>query len=94
MDRRIDVWNPVDGTITTIVNEMPMEIGHTYPYHKSKLISVNKNTELVFFGGWSDNYITEVWKYKYVGNQWELLGNIQTGREAHIVIPVTGMKCP
>ena len=93
-DRGIDIWNPLEGTIKTIVAEMPMEIGQTKPYQRAKIVSTNKNTELIFFGGMSDNLITEVWKYKYVSGQWELLGNIQIGRIGHLAIPVMGMKCP
>jgi len=90
----IDVWNPVDQTSVTIVEEMPMEIGHSNPHQRGKMISINGNTELVFLGGWSDIFITEIWKYKYTKNSWELLGNMQIGRENNLAIQVTGMECP
>ena len=93
-DRGIETWNPVDGRIEAIVAEMPMESGCTKAYRRAKIISINKNTELVFFGGLSDNLITEVWKYKYASSQWEFLGNIQIGRYGHLAVPVIGMKCP
>jgi hypothetical protein len=94
VEKGIETFNPFDGAIETLVDEMPMEIGHTTGLQLSKIISTNKNTELVFFGGWSGYYTTDVWKYKYVSNKWELLGNIQISRINHLAIPVIGMKCP
>jgi len=73
---------------------MAMEKGHTYSLRRARMISINNNSELVFTGGWSDEFLTEVWKYKYFSKSWELLGNIQIGRENHLFFPVTGMECP
>ena len=73
---------------------MPMEIGHSNGHQRGQMISMNDNTELVFFGGWNDIFITEIWKYKYTKNSWELLGHMQTGRENHLAISVTGFDCP
>ncbi len=90
----IETYNPLDGAIEILVDEMPMEIGQRPALQYSKMISTNKNTELVFFGGWSGYFTTDVWKYKYVSNKWELVGNIQITRTNHLAIPVIGMKCP
>ena len=84
----------MDGTITPIVDVMPMENRLGTRQSRAKMVSINKNTELVFLGGWWGDYYTEVWKYKYLINSWELLGNIQYGRESLLAIPVIGLKCP
>jgi hypothetical protein len=93
-DKGIDVWNPSDGAIKTIVDVMPIEIGRTSPHQLAEMISTNNFTELVFFGGFGDAFFTDVWKYKYLSNSWELLGNINVGRKNHLAIPVTGIECP
>jgi len=88
------VWNPLDRSITAIVDAMPIEIARGRSLTRAKMVSINKNTELVFFGGFLGDFYTEVWKYKYLNNSWELLGNIQNGRESPLAIPVIGLKCP
>ena len=88
----MEVWNPVEGTVEIIVDNLPQQA--QYRYCGAKMISINNNTELVFFGGWSSNYVTQIWKYKYHSNVWELLGNIQQGREDALVFQVKGLDCP
>jgi hypothetical protein len=88
------VWNPVNGHIETIVNEMPIENGKVFSQQRASMLSINGNTELVLFGGWCTNYINEIWKYKYESNSWEFLGNMQVFRANHLVIQVTGLECP
>ncbi len=88
----METWNTIEGTIEIIVNNLPQQA--QYKYTGAKMISVNNNTELVFFGGWSSNFVTQIWKYKYRSNTWELLGNLQQGREDALVFQVNGLDCP
>jgi hypothetical protein len=88
----MELWNTIDGTLQTIVDSLPQQV--QYRYTGARMISVNKNTELVFFGGWSTNFVTEVWKYKYDSNTWELLGSLQSAREDPLVMQVYGLGCP
>jgi hypothetical protein len=90
----MDVWNPEDLTTKTLIAEMPMEIGHSNPHQHSRIITLKDNTELIFFGGWCDTEIKEVWKYKSQSDSWEVLGQMQIMRSKHLVVPVTGMDCP
>ncbi len=88
------MWNPVNGHIETIVNEVPMEIGKGSSQRRARMLSINDNTELVLFGGSCTNVMSEIWKYKYQSNSWEFLGNMQALRANHLVVPVTGLECP
>ena len=90
----MDVWSPEDLTIKTITNELPMEVGHSNPFQHSQIITKNDNTELIFFGGWCDVNIKDVWKYQSQSNSWEILGQMQIKRASHLVVPVVGMDCP
>jgi hypothetical protein len=92
--RGIEVWNVETGIVETIVDQMPAEVAYGSSITLSRMISANSNTELVFFGGVSTIYLTEVWKYNYPLNSWKMVGNIQDGRAAHVTIPVKGMECP
>jgi hypothetical protein len=88
----VEVWNIETGTVQTIVNQMPREI--SYSIQRGTMISISDNTELVFFGGWAGSFLSEVWKYNYPKNKWEMVGHIQNGRSQHLTIPVKRLECP
>ncbi len=90
----MDVWNPMDMTVNTIIDEMPMESGRSSPLSRSQIITLNNNTELIIFGGSSGGEIKEIWKYKTQNNSWELLGQMQTPRSDFQVVLVTRTECP
>ncbi len=90
----LEIWNMASGSVEIIVDILPTEKKYGWSTYGAKIISINDNTELVFFGGWPGIMLTEVWKYNYPRNTWTLVGNIQVGRQHHLAIPVKGMECP
>ncbi len=86
VSKGMEVWNMFDGTVETITNMLPQEVGKTYALDKNVMTSINDNSELVITGGWANGFTSEIWKYTYAGNSWQKLGNLQTDRNAHIAI--------
>ena len=84
----MEVWNTFDGTLIIISDVLPQEIGHTSSLDTSVMVSINDNTELVITGGWSNYFISEIWKYTYANNSWQMLGNLQTARSSHLAFLV------
>jgi len=91
----MEIWNPVDGSVQTIAALLPQEKINQQPLLAAKMISIENNTEVVFFGGKiSNNYISEVWKYTYSNDSWQQLGNLLSPRCQNALIIVPGLKCP
>jgi hypothetical protein len=84
----MEVWNSFDGTVKTIANELPQEVGRSKSLDLNITISINDNTELVITGGWSNIFFAEIWKYTYANNSWQQLGNFKTARNHHIAFLV------
>jgi hypothetical protein len=80
----MEVWNSFDGTVKTMTNLLPQEIGRLNSLDTNVMTSINEYTELVITGGWATDFISEIWKYTYASNSWQKLGNLQTARNAHI----------
>ncbi len=80
----MEVWNSVDETVKTVTAILPQEIGRSNCLDTSVMTSINDNTELIITGGWATIFISEVWKYTYASNTWEMIGNLQTARNAHV----------
>ena len=90
----MELWNPVDGSVKTIVAQLPQEKATNQPLNVATMISVENNTELVILGGNSAGYLSDVWKYKYLDNSWAKLRNLLSPRFEHVAIIVPGLKCP
>ena len=88
----MEIWNPVDGSVKTIVAQLPQEINQ--PLNVATMISVENNTELVILGGYSAGYLSDVWKYKYLDNSWLKLRNLLSPRCEHVAIIMPELKCP
>jgi hypothetical protein len=89
----MEIWNPADGSVTTIVPGLPQETDQ--PLNSAGAISVESSRALVVFGGKLGNsYISDIWKYTYSNNFWIKLGNLLSPRCEHVVIIVPGLKCP
>jgi len=73
----MEVWNSVDETVKTVTPILPQEIGRSNCLDRSVMTSINDNTQLVITGGWATIFISEVWKYTYASNTWEMIGNLQ-----------------
>jgi hypothetical protein len=80
----MEVWNSFDGTVKTIINVLPQEVGRANPLDTNIMTSINDNTELVITGGWASYFISDIWKYIYVTNIWQKLGNLQIARNGHL----------
>ena len=80
----MEVWNSYDGTVKTITNVLPQEVGRSNPLDTNIMTSINDNTELVITGGWASVFISEIWKYTYASNTWQKIGNLQTARNGHL----------
>ncbi len=87
----MEIWNPVDGKVTSIEPRLPQETSQ--PLNSATMISIESNTALVILGGYSNGYLSDVWKYKYQNN-WSKLGNLLGPRIEHVAINVPELKCP
>jgi len=61
------------------------------------MISVNGNTELVIFGGYSDlvsDYVKDIWKYTYPTDTWKIIGAMNNPRADMLTFIVEDIECP
>ena len=86
LSKGMEIWNSFDGTVKTIINVLPQEVGRANSLDTNMMTSINDNTELVITGGWASVYFSEIWKYTYASNSWQKLGNLQTARNAHLAL--------
>lgn len=47
----MEVWNPADGSVTLITNELPPEEGYSSGVAFAQLLAINNGTELLLYGG-------------------------------------------
>ena len=47
----MEVWNPADGSVTMITNELPPEEGDSNGVAFAQLLAINDGTELLLYGG-------------------------------------------
>jgi len=88
MDKGMETWNSFDGTVKTIISEMPREVGEYYALQSNVMTPINDNTELVISGGWISVYASEIWKYTYASNSWKQLSNLLIARNGHLAIVI------
>ena len=89
----MELWNSADGTVETIVDELPQEVGKPNGIAKCRIISVNDNSELVFIGGYTDNFISDIWKFRMIDLNWQKLGDLSTLNAEHDSLAVSGLSC-
>ncbi len=80
----MEVWNSFDGTVKSIINVLPQEVGRDKSLDRNVMTSINDNTEVVIIGGYAAGFRSEIWKYTYARNSWIKLGNLQTARNGHV----------
>ncbi len=54
----MEIWNPADRTVSTIVDKMPVEITTAQKMNKFSMIAIKNNTEILTIGGWSNSYLS------------------------------------
>ncbi len=82
-----------DGSMTPIVTQLPQENGRTYGVHKFHMTSINYNSQLLMFGGWSDVPLSDIWKFTVANRSWEFMGNLPASRFEMSGFSVTGLSC-
>jgi hypothetical protein len=89
----MEVWNPSDESVTTFHDALPHE-QDGLGLDGSQMISVDDGSELILYGGFAGEYLSDIWKYSVQDDSWAQVGNMTTTRYGHLVIPVTAVKCP
>ena len=85
----LEVWNPEDGTVTTLA-DLDLPSGAKTRI-SSQLKSINNNTEILLFGGYSDNgavYHDNVWKYSFNTNSWAKVAKMSGPKSSFVLSPV------
>ena len=54
----MEIWNPVDGTVSTIVDKLPREITTSQMMYKFSMTAIRNNTEILTIGGWASSYLS------------------------------------
>ena len=80
----MEVWNSFNGTVRTVIDVLPQEVGRGLSLDSHVMTSINDYTELVITGGWDNGFVSDIWKFTYASNNWQLLGNLKTARNGHI----------
>jgi hypothetical protein len=87
----IEVWNPANGSVTTLNSTFPLADGSSY----SKMIAVNGNTELIFYESLESAAAPKgIWKFSLANNAWTKIGEMLMGRSRFSALPVDGFTCP
>jgi hypothetical protein len=87
----MEVWNPVDDSVVTLTDNFPKNCSREYP----QMISVNKNTELIFYESSNSNGQPKgVWKYNTSTPTWTNIGHMLFLRGSFSVLPIDGVSCP
>ena len=92
----IEVWDPSTGTVKTLLEKNPFEVGTAY-FYDSQVKIINQGTELILFGGRLANTSkNEIWKYNIASNTWVKLSvSMQKARAGHLVLEMPfGFSCP
>ena len=89
----MEVWNPNDESVATFHDSLPHE-QDGLGLDGSQMISVNRGSELILYGGFAGQYLSDIWKYVVEDDTWVQIGNMTESRYGHLVIPVTNIKCP
>jgi hypothetical protein len=55
----MEVWNPIDGSVTKVTKELPNEEGDSASLNAAKLVSIKNGTELLLYGGNQVRFIAE-----------------------------------
>ena len=90
----MEAWNPVDGSVETIVPELTQEVGQPAGLRNFAMFSIYDKTELLFFGGFVGSVVlSDVWKFRFFDQSWIQLKSMSNSRTEITVIPVTGFTC-
>jgi hypothetical protein len=86
----IEVWNPADGSVTTLNSTFPLADAQN-----PGMIAVNGNTELILYESSSsvDNP-KGIWKFSQVTNLWTKIGEMMTEKSSFSALAVDGIICP
>ncbi len=68
-------------------------MGKPYALNVFAMTSINYNTQLLMMGGWTGNFISDIWKFTFANNSWEFLGNLPTARGQMAGFSVSGFRC-
>jgi hypothetical protein len=57
------------------------------------MTSINYNTQLLMLGGWTGNYISDIWKFTLANSSWESMGKLPSVIGQITGFTVSGLKC-
>jgi hypothetical protein len=89
----MEFWNPIDGTVEPVSDELPAEEGATQGLSHSQMIPIKDGSEFMFYGGFKGSHHKGIWKYIVATNNWTRVGSTLVARGEHIALPVTGIDC-
>jgi len=67
----MEVWNSFNGTVRTVIDVLPQEVGRGLSLDSHVMTSINDYTELVITGGWDNGFVSDIWKFTYASNNWQ-----------------------
>jgi hypothetical protein len=82
---QLAVWNPNDGSVTTLISEI---------FEVNAMVSVKNGEELIMYQHYGDRGGDGIFKYVRSDNFYALIGRLLVPRISTVVLPVTGMSCP
>ena len=89
----MEFWNPSDGTVELVANEIPPEDGSSIGLTYSQVLPINEGSEFLLYSGYKVSHHKGIWRYNVAENSWKKVGNIMTSRGEHVTLPVTGIDC-
>ena len=93
--KSMEVWNPRDNTIKTLMEVVPPSSGSAYGLPSPQMFSIKEGTELLAFFGFPDlkTAYGEVWKYAVASSTWSKEATLAHGKFRHGAFPVNGISC-
>ena len=90
--RGMEIWNPIDETVTTQIDVLPSDVGGG-GLEDAYMVPINEGREVLLYGGLAQTYSDEIWKFSLAENSWTKVGTMLYPREQLIVLPVKGIQC-
>ena len=89
----LEIWNPLKASVELIDDLLPTETASSLGLNHAMLIPINKGTEMILYGGYQNDYQSEIWKFTVDTSKWEKMGDLKVAREEHIIFELDSVAC-
>ena len=89
----LEIWNPLQSSVEMINEYLPTESASSLGLNHAQLVPVNGGKEMILYGGFQNDYQSEIWKFTLDTSEWDKMGELAVAREEHIIFPLDTVAC-